>query len=61
MDDDAEISKSPKAVIYLPDLLHESCVSVAQRRRYESLRSKFAGLPVRISKGEEGRLADVLL
>ena len=28
-------------------------VSVAQRRRYESLRSKFAGLPVRAGKGSE--------
>jgi ribosome biogenesis ATPase len=29
-------------------------VSVSQRRRYESLRAKFAGLPVRMSKPEEG-------
>lgn len=28
-------------------------VSVAQRRRYESLRAKFAGLPVRMSKPEQ--------
>ncbi|KAI0373613.1 AAA-domain-containing protein [Pilatotrama ljubarskyi] len=30
-------------------------VSVAQRRKYESLRSKFAGLPVRVGKDEEGK------
>ncbi|KAF8512477.1 P-loop containing nucleoside triphosphate hydrolase protein [Gautieria morchelliformis] len=29
-------------------------VSVSQRRRYESLRAKFAGLPVRMSKPQEG-------
>lgn len=29
-------------------------VSMAQRRRYESLRAKFAGLPVRMSKPEQG-------
>ena len=30
-------------------------VSVAQRRRYEALRSKFAGLPVRAGKEEDGK------
>ncbi|KAJ2995997.1 hypothetical protein NUW54_g7292 [Trametes sanguinea] len=30
-------------------------VSVVQRRKYEALRSKFAGLPVRTSKEEEGK------
>ncbi|OJT15097.1 hypothetical protein TRAPUB_8354 [Trametes pubescens] len=30
-------------------------VSVAQRRKYESLRSKFAGLPVRVGRDEEGK------
>ena len=64
MDDDAEMSKSPKVVVDLPDF-HQALdkvgpsVSVAQRRRYENLRSKFAGLPVRIiDKDEEGKLVD---
>jgi ribosome biogenesis ATPase len=30
-------------------------VSVAQRRKYEALRSKFAGLPVRAGKEEDGK------
>ncbi|KAH9902380.1 AAA-domain-containing protein [Cubamyces lactineus] len=33
-------------------------VSVAQRRKYEALRSKFAGLPVRVGKDEEGKRVD---
>lgn len=39
------------------DKVHPS-VSVAQRRRYEALRSKFAGLPVRVGKEEEGKRVD---
>ena len=30
-------------------------VSVVQRRKYEALRSKFAGLPVRVGKDEDGK------
>ncbi|EIN03973.1 AAA-domain-containing protein [Punctularia strigosozonata HHB-11173 SS5] len=33
-------------------------VSAAQRRRYQALRSKFAGLPVRIGKEEEDKRVD---
>lgn len=33
-------------------------VSVAQRRKYESLRNKFAGLPVRVGKDEEEKRVD---
>ena len=60
MDDDAEMSKSPKVVVDLPDFLQAlgkvgPSVSAAQRRRYENLRSKFAGLPVRIGKDEEDK------
>lgn len=33
-------------------------VSVAQRRKYEALRSKFAGLPVRAGKEEDGKKVD---
>ena len=64
MDDDAEISKSPKVVVDMLDFLQAldkvgPSVSVAQRRRYENLRSKFAGLPVRIGKDDEDKLVDV--
>ena len=64
MDDDAEMSKSSKVVVDLHDLLQAlgkvgPSVSAAQRRRYENLRSKFAGLPVRIGKDEEDKLVDV--
>ena len=63
-DDDAETSKSPKVVVDLADFLQAlgkvgPSVSVAQRRRYENLRSKFAGLPVRIGKDEEDKRVDV--
>lgn len=33
-------------------------VSVAQRRKYEALRAKFAGLPVRVGKEEEEKRLD---
>ncbi|KAJ6448930.1 P-loop containing nucleoside triphosphate hydrolase protein [Mycena sanguinolenta] len=33
-------------------------VSVAQRRKYEALRAKFAGLPVRVGKDEEEKRVD---
>ncbi|KAJ7510277.1 P-loop containing nucleoside triphosphate hydrolase protein [Mycena galericulata] len=33
-------------------------VSVAQRRKYEALRAKFAGLPVRVGKEEEDKRVD---
>ena len=63
MDDDAEMSKSPKVVVDLPDFFQAlgkvgPSVNVAQRRRYENLRSKFAGLPVRMGKDED-KLVDV--
>ncbi|KAJ7677330.1 P-loop containing nucleoside triphosphate hydrolase protein [Mycena rosella] len=35
-------------------------VSVAQRRKYEALRAKFAGLPVRVGKDEEEKRVDRL-
>ena len=64
MDDDAEMCKSPKVVVDLADFLQAldkvgPSVSVAQRRRYENLRSKFAGLPVRVGKEEVDRRVDV--
>jgi ribosome biogenesis ATPase len=33
-------------------------VSAAQRRKYEALRAKFAGLPVRVGKEEEEKRVD---
>ena len=64
MDDDAEMSRCPKVVVDLADFLQAlgkvgPSVSVVQRRRYENLRSKFAGLPVRIGKDEEDKRVDV--
>jgi ribosome biogenesis ATPase len=35
-------------------------VSVVQRRKYETLRAKFAGLPVRVGKDEEEKRVDRL-
>ena len=35
-------------------------VSVAQRRKYEALRSKFAGLPVRVKGDAGGRIEEVV-
>ena len=35
-------------------------VSVAQRRKYEMLRTKFAGLPVRVKGDDGGRLEEVV-
>lgn len=53
----------PPIVVGLDDFekallkVHPS-VSVAQRRKYEALRSKFAGLPVRVGKDEEDKRVD---
>ncbi|KAF9010073.1 P-loop containing nucleoside triphosphate hydrolase protein [Cyathus striatus] len=60
MDDDTEedIKESKeKVVVGFQDFVNAldkvaPSVSVAQRRKYESLRSKFAGLPVRVGRGK---------
>ncbi|KAI0667926.1 AAA-domain-containing protein [Trametes maxima] len=55
------LGEAPKQVLVsVDDFVHaldkvQPSVSVAQRRKYESLRSKFAGLPVRAGKEEEGK------
>ncbi|KAJ2918178.1 hypothetical protein MD484_g2255, partial [Candolleomyces efflorescens] len=51
---------SPVIVVDLPDFAAAlekigPSVSVAQRKKYQSLRNKFAGLPVRVGKDEEDK------
>lgn len=59
--------QEPKVVVQVTDFVTaldkvSPSVSVAQRRKYENLRSKFAGLPVRNGKHEEEkRVEDKLL
>lgn len=55
---------SPRVVVMGADFVRAvdkvgPSVSVAQRRKYEALRTKFAGLPVRV-KGDEGRIEEVV-
>ena len=55
--------EEPKIVVQVFDFVKaldkvSPSVSVAQRRKYEALRSKFAGLPVRNGKYEEEKRAD---
>jgi ribosome biogenesis ATPase len=55
-----------KVVVHMSDFAKaldkvSPSVSVAQRRKYESLRSKFAGLPVRNDKYEEKRVEGNML
>jgi len=67
MDERAHVGiEEPKVVVEVFDFLKaldkvSPSVSVAQRRKYEALRSKFAGLPVRSGKREaEKRVEDKL-
>ena len=55
---------SPRVVVTPPDFVRAvdkvgPSVSVAQRRKYEALRSKFAGLPVRVKGDDGGRIEEV--
>ena len=55
--------ETPKITVGLPDFVKAldkvtPSVSVAQRRRYQNLRSKFAGLPVRVGKDEDDKRVD---
>jgi len=55
--------ETPKVTVGLPDFVKAldkvtPSVSVVQRRRYQNLRSKFAGLPVRVGKEEDDRRVD---
>jgi ribosome biogenesis ATPase len=52
-----------KVTVGLPDFVKAldkvtPSVSVFQRRRYQNLRSKFAGLPVRVGKDEDDKRVD---
>ncbi|TFK22769.1 ribosome biogenesis ATPase RIX7 [Coprinopsis marcescibilis] len=52
-----------KIIVGMPDFVTaldkiSPSVSVAQRRKYNALRSKFAGLPVRVGKDEEEKRVD---
>ena len=55
--------KTPKVTVGLSDFVKaldkvSPSVSVVQRRKYQNLRSKFAGLPVRMGKEEENKRVD---
>ncbi|KAF8556501.1 AAA-domain-containing protein [Imleria badia] len=55
----------PRVVVVAADFVRAvdkvgPSVSVAQRRKYEALRSKFAGLPVRVKGDDGGRLEEVV-
>jgi len=55
--------ETPKVTVGLPDFIKaldkvSPSVSVVQRRKYQNLRSKFAGLPVRVGKDEENKRVD---
>jgi len=56
-------AETPKVTVGLPDFIKaldkvSPSVSVAQRRKYQNLRSKFAGLPVRVGKDEDNKRVD---
>ncbi|KAF9483197.1 ribosome biogenesis ATPase RIX7 [Pholiota conissans] len=60
LDDMDDGAASPRVVVCMEDFVKaldkvSPSVSVAQRRKYQNLRSKFAGLPVRIGKDEEDK------
>jgi len=55
--------ETPKVTVGLPDFIKaldkvSPSVSVVQRRKYQNLRSKFAGLPVRVGRDEENKRVD---
>ena len=55
--------ETPKVTVGLSDFVKaldkvSPSVSVVQRRKYQNLRSKFAGLPVRMGKDEENKRVD---
>lgn len=61
--DEGSTAGGPKVMVYITDFANAldkvtPSVSIAQRRRYEALRSKFAGLPVRTGKDEEHKRVD---
>ncbi|KAF7330385.1 hypothetical protein MVEN_02477000 [Mycena venus] len=57
------VVQDDSVMVTLPDFVDAldkigPSVSVAQRRKYEALRAKFAGLPVRVGKEEEEKRVD---
>ncbi|KAJ7039494.1 P-loop containing nucleoside triphosphate hydrolase protein [Mycena alexandri] len=59
----ADAAGDDSLTVTLPDFVDAldkvgPSVSVAQRRKYEALRAKFAGLPVRVGKEEEEKRVD---
>lgn len=55
--------ETPKVTVRLSDFIKaldkvSPSVSVVQRRKYQNLRSKFAGLPVRVGKDEDNKRVD---
>ncbi|KIM39323.1 hypothetical protein M413DRAFT_12268 [Hebeloma cylindrosporum] len=58
------VGETPKVTVGLPDFIKaldkvSPSVSVVQRRKYQNLRSKFAGLPVRVGKDEDNKRVDM--
>lgn len=63
MGEDVAGAEGPKVVVDVADFIKAlekigPSVSVSQRRKYESLRSKLSGLPVRVGKDEEEKVLD---
>ncbi|KAJ7454870.1 P-loop containing nucleoside triphosphate hydrolase protein [Mycena latifolia] len=63
MQGDTGADKETDLTVTLPDFMDAlekvgPSVSVAQRRKYEALRAKFAGLPVRVGKEEDEKRVD---
>ncbi|KAJ7219986.1 P-loop containing nucleoside triphosphate hydrolase protein [Mycena pura] len=63
MDAGADAGRDAPVLLTLPDFVDAldkvgPSVSAAQRRKYEALRAKFAGLPVRVGKEEEDKRVD---
>ncbi|KDR78706.1 hypothetical protein GALMADRAFT_223961 [Galerina marginata CBS 339.88] len=60
LDEMEDNTASPKILVGVDDFVEaldkvSPSVSAAQRRKYQNLRSKFAGLPVRVGKDEEDK------
>lgn len=63
MGEDVAGAEGPKVLVDVTDFIKAlekigPSVSVSQRRKYESLRSKLSGLPVRVGKDEEEKVLD---
>ena len=63
MGEDVAGAEGPKVLVDVRDFIKAlekigPSVSVSQRRKYEALRSKLSGLPVRVGKDEEEKVLD---